>query len=155
MNFFRNLLAAIIGCLIAFGIMFIMFFIFASLMGNTEKTVSVKDNSVLELQLNMPISDYVGNNQADPFTGLFEQSQGLDEILHAIDTAKDDEDIKGISINNNFIMAGLAQTQAIRKALEDFKESGKFIYSYGDFYTERLLPIKCCRSDVPEPSGHP
>lgn len=137
MNFLRNLLAAIIGCLIAFGILFIMFFIFASLVGSTEETVSIKENSILELQLNLPISDYVGNNEADPFTGLFEQSQGLDEILHAIATAKEDDDIKGISINNNFILAGLAQTQAIRKALEDFKEDGKFIYAYGDFYMQK------------------
>jgi len=136
MNFLRNLLAAIIGCLIAFGILFIMFFIFASLVGSTEETVSIKSNSVLELQLNLPISDYVGNN-TDPFTSLFEQSQGLDEILHAIETAKDDDDIKGISINNNFILAGLAQTQAIRKALEDFKDSGKFIFAYGDFYMQK------------------
>ncbi len=128
---------AIIGCLIAFGIMFIMFFIFASLVGSTEESVSIKNNSVLELRLNLPISDYVGNNAADPFTGLFERSQGLDEILHAIETAKEDDDIKGISIDNNFILAGLAQTQAIRKALEDFKESGKFIYAYGDFYMQK------------------
>lgn len=137
MNFLRNLLAAIVGCLIAFGIMFIMFFIFASLVGSTEESVSIKNNSVLELRLNLPISDYVGNNAADPFTGLFERSQGLDEILHAIETAKEDDDIKGISINNNFILAGLAQTQTIRKALEDFKESGKFIYAYGDFYMQK------------------
>jgi len=137
MNFLRNLLAAIVGCLIAFGILFIMFFIFASLVGNSEESVSVKENSVLELQLNLPVSDYVGDNLADPFTGLFEQSQGLDEILHAIETAKDDDDIKGISINNNFILAGLAQTQAIRKALESFKEGGKFIYAYGDFYMQK------------------
>lgn len=137
MNFLRNLLAAIIGCLIAFGIMFLMFFIFASLVGSSEESVSVKSNSVLDLQLNLPISDYVGSNSPDPFTGFFEQSQGLDEIIHAITIAKEDEDIKGISINNNFILAGLAQTQAIRHALEDFKESGKFIYAFSDFYMQK------------------
>jgi len=137
MNFLRNLLAAIIGCLIAFGIMFLMFFIFASLVGSSEESVSVKSNSVLDLQLNLPISDYVGSNSPDPFTGFFEQSQGLDEIIHAIAIAKEDEDIKGISINNNFILTGLAQTQAIRHALEDFKESGKFIYAFSDFYMQK------------------
>ena len=137
MNFLRNLLAAILGCLIAFGIMFIMLLIFVSLVGSTEESVSVKNNSILELQLNRPINDYVGDNQLDPFTSVFEQSQGLDEILHAIKIAKEDNDIKGISINNNFIMAGLAQTQAIREALEDFRESGKFIYAYGDFYMQK------------------
>lgn len=138
MNFLRNLLAAIIGCLIAFGIVFIMVFLFASIVGNAEATVAIKKNSILELQLQQPINDYVGDNALDPFAGaFFGQSQGLDEILHAVSVAKDDEDIKGISINNNFIIAGLAQTQAIRKALEDFKKSGKFIYTYGDFYMQK------------------
>jgi protease-4 len=105
MNFLRNLLAAIIGCLIAFGIMFVMFFIFVSLFDTSEEAVVVKNNSVLELQLQLPISDYVGSAAADPFASLFEQSQGLDEILNAIAVAKDDEDIKGISINNNFIVS--------------------------------------------------
>ncbi|EAR02180.1 signal peptide peptidase SppA [Maribacter sp. HTCC2170] len=137
MNFLRNLLAAIIGCLIAFGIMFVMFLLFISLIGGAEDSVVIKDNSILELQLKQPINDYVGNNEADPFTGFFGQAQGLDEVLHAIKVAKDDSDIKGISISNNFIMAGLAQTQAIRKALKDFKESGKFIYTYSDFYMQK------------------
>jgi protease-4 len=137
MNFLRNLLAAILGCLVAFGIIFFMFFLFASLLGSGEDTIDIKKNSILELQLQLPISDYVGANAEDPFGSLFEQSQGLDEILNAIEVAKDDEDIKGISINNNFLMAGLAQTQAIRKALLDFKKDGKFIYTYGDFYMQK------------------
>lgn len=137
MNFLRNFLAAILGCLVAFGIIFIMFFVFASLLGSAEDMVTVKENSVLELQLQKPIKDYVGENAADPFAGFFEESQGLDEILTAIKVAKNDDDIKGISINNNFIMAGMAQTQAVRKALEDFKENGKFIYTYGDFYMQK------------------
>ncbi len=137
MNFLRNLLAAILGCLIAIGLIFIMFLIFASLVGNAENGVTVKANSVLELQLQLPISDYAGKNEVDPFAGIFEKSQGLDEILKAIAVAKDDKDIKGISINNNFMMAGMAQTQAIRKALKDFKEDGKFVYAYGDFYMQK------------------
>ncbi|NNK74442.1 MAG: signal peptide peptidase SppA [Maribacter sp.] len=137
MNFLRNLLAAIIGCLIAFGIMFIMFLLFVSLVSGAEDGVVIQDNSILKLQMPQPIKDYVGNNEADPFASLFGQAQGLDEILHAIQVAKTDKDIKGISISNNFIMAGLAQTQAIRKALKDFKESGKFIYTYSDFYMQK------------------
>lgn len=137
MNFLRNLLAAIIGSLIAFGIMLFMFMIFVSLVGSAEDGVVIDKNSILDLKLQKPIKDYVGNSDADPFSGLFGQSQGLDEILHAIKVAKDDGDIRGISINNNFIMAGLAQTQAIRKALVDFRESGKFVYTYGDFFLQK------------------
>ena len=137
MNFLRNLLAAILGSLIAFGIMVVMFMLFISLIAGAEDGVVIKANTILELQLQHPINDYVGNNEADPFASIFGKAQGLDEILHAIAVAKTDPDIKGISINSNFILAGLAQTQAIRKALEDFKQSGKFIYTYADFYLQK------------------
>ncbi|NHF58312.1 signal peptide peptidase SppA [Flavobacteriaceae bacterium TP-CH-4] len=137
MKFLRNLLAAILGCLIAFGIIFVMFLIFISLVGNAEETVSVKSNSVLELQLQLPVKDYVGSDASDPLAGLFEKFQGLDEILQAIEVAKEDDDIQAISINNNFLMMGLAQTQALRKALDNFKESGKSVYAYGDFYMQK------------------
>lgn len=137
MKFLGNLLAAILGCLIAFGVMMAMFFIFIALVSSADDTKTVKSNSVLEIQIQNPVEDYVGGDNADPFAGLFQQSQGLDEILHAIAVAKTDDKIKGISINNNFIMAGLSQTQAIRAALEDFKESGKFIYAYADVYTQK------------------
>ena len=137
MNFLRNFLASILGCLFAFGIMFVMFLIFVSLVSSGEDTVTVKDNSILELQLQRQISDYTGNNELDPFAGIFNESQGLDEIIQAIEVAKNDDRIKGISIKNNFIMAGLAQTQAIRRSLEDFKAEGKFIYAYADFFMQR------------------
>lgn len=137
MKFLRNLLAAIIGCLIAFGVLFLMFIIFISLVGSAEDKVVVNSNSVLELQLQQPIKDYVGSNGDDPFSSLFEESLGLNTILHAIKVAKDDDKIKGISINNNFLMAGLAQTKALRNALKEFKEEGKFVYAYGDFYMQK------------------
>ncbi len=136
MNFLRNLLAAILGSLIAFGILFFMFMIFVSLL-SAEEVVTVKKNSVLELQTPYPIKDYAGMDETSPFIGFFEAEQGLDDILHAIDVAKDDDKIEGISINSNYLMAGIAQTQAIRRKLQEFKQSGKFVYAYGDFYTQK------------------
>lgn len=137
MKFLRNLLAAILGCMIAFGIIMVIFMVFLSLVSNIEDTPNIKENSILELQIRRPVNDYVGTNAMDPFAGIFEDSQGLDDILQAIETAQEDTNIQGISISNNFIMAGLAQTQAIRKALSKFRESGKFIYTYSDYYTQK------------------
>jgi len=137
MRFLGNLLAAIFGCLIAFGVLFGMFIIFIALVGSADDVKTVKDNSVLEIQIQNPVADYVGTDPSDPFAGLFQQSQGLDEILHAIDVAKNDSKIKGISINNNFVIAGYSQTQAIRSALEKFKASGKFVYGYADVLTQK------------------
>src|SRR5690606_16306677 len=148
MNFLRNLLAAIIGTFIAFGIIFVMFIVFVSLMSAGEGAVVVKENSVLELQLQYPINDYVGTDSSNPFTGLFDINQGLDEILHAIRVAKEDHNIKGISLRNNMLMAGLSQTKAIRDVLEDFLGSGKFIYAYGDFYSQKDYYLASVANDV-------
>lgn len=137
MKFLRNLLAAILGCLIAFGVVFLMFFVFAALVGSGDDGVVVKENSILELSLNLPINDYEGKNAADPFAELFEEGQGLDEILHAIAVAKNDDKIKGITMSTGFLQAGMAQTQEIRRALNDFKSEGKFIYSHADYYTQK------------------
>ena len=136
MKFLRNLLASIIGSIVAFGIIFFMFLIFISLAG-AEQGVVVRNNSVLELRLPLPIKDYTGTDETDPFAGLFVQNQGLDEILHAIRVAQTDDRISGISINSNFILAGTSQAQAIRRALSDFKTSGKFVYAYGDIYLQK------------------
>ena len=114
-----------------------MFLIFLALVGNADDTVAVKKDSVLEISLTQPIYDYEGKDEADPFRGLFEVGAGLDEILHAIAVAKNDEDIRGISLNTGFLMAGMAQTQELRKALQDFKDAGKFVYSYADYYTQK------------------
>lgn len=136
MKFLRNLLAAILGSLIAFGIVFFMFMIFVSLL-SIEEVITVKNKSVLELRTPYPIKDYAGTDKSDPFAGFFDAEQGLDEILHAIAVAKVDDKIVGISINSNYLIAGIAQTQALRRALEDFKDSGKFVYAYGDFYAQK------------------
>ena len=136
MKFLRNLLASIIGSMVAFGIIFFMFLIFISLAGADEGVV-VKKDSVLEFTLPLPLRDYTGTDQADPFAVLFEKTQGLDEVLHAIRVAKTDDKISGISINSNFLLAGTSQAQAIRRALADFKTSGKFVYAYGDIFLQK------------------
>ncbi|GGG54090.1 signal peptide peptidase SppA [Croceivirga lutea] len=137
MKFLRNLLAAILGCLIAFGILLVMFFVFAALIGSSEDSISVKDNSILELSLAEPIYDYVGNTDSDPFASLFSEGVGLDDILHTIRVAKTDSRIKGISIGTSFSQSGMAQTQEIRRALADFKSEGKFVFAHADFYSQK------------------
>ncbi len=142
MKFLRELLAAILGVFIATGIMFVIFIAIvsasASAFGDEDK-VELKSNSVLELKLEKPIKDYAPKS-SDPFEellGLEEGKLGLNRIVNAIENAKTDDNIKGISINTLFINGGIAQTQAIRDKLLEFKESGKFIMAYADFYLQK------------------
>lgn len=137
MNFLRNLLASILGSLVAFGILMGMFFIFIALVSNVDDGVVVKRNSVLEFGFMAPVKDYTGKDDTDPFMGLWNNEIGLDEILHAIAIAKTDANIQGISLTTNFLQAGIAQTREIREALLDFKSSGKFVYAYSDFFSQK------------------
>lgn len=137
MNFLRNLLASILGSLVAFGIVMGMFLIFIALIGNMEDGVVVKQNSILELRFMAPIMDYTGKDENSPFAGLWDEEMGLDEIIHAIKVAREDANIRGISLTTSFLQAGVAQTREIREALLDFKSSGKFILAHSDFYTQK------------------
>lgn len=138
MKFLRNLLASILGFFISLFILFCFFLLIAAIAGGGEEIV-VKPNSVLELDLTKQIKDYAPKDTSPIAQALEldEEKLSLDKILNAIDNAQLDSNIKGISIKTNYISAGMAQTQAIRKKLEEFKESGKFIYAYNDIYTQK------------------
>ncbi|MFT4642473.1 MAG: protease-4 [Candidatus Azotimanducaceae bacterium] len=140
MNFFRKVLASCLGTTLAIILItFLGFFlvgIVASSFGNTDK-VTVTSNSILKINLEDAVKDYVPVTD-DPFTTLFEEdSFQLSEVLNAIENAKYDDNIQGISIEGGFINAGISQTQAIRNKLVEFKDTGKFITSYADFYTQK------------------
>ncbi|REH42933.1 protease-4 [Tenacibaculum gallaicum] len=138
MKFLRNLLASILGFFIAIFLLFVFFFAIASIVGADEKVV-VKSNSVLELDLSTPIKDYAPkeNNPIAEALELTDEKLALNKIINAIENAKNDTKIKGISIKTAFVNAGIAQTQAIRNKIEEFKESGKFVYAYNDIYTQK------------------
>ena len=60
---------------------------------------------------------------------------GLDDILSSIKKAKSNDNIKGIYIEGGVTGgSSFASCEAIRRALVDFKESGKFIVAYSDNY---------------------
>jgi len=138
MNFLRNLLAAIIGFFIAIFLLFAFFIGISAVIGSGEE-VYVKPKSVLELDLTTPIKDYVqrDDNPLSEFLDLTDEKLGLNHIINAIENAKYDDNIKGISIKTPFINAGIPQTQSIRKKLSEFKSSGKFIYAYNDVYSQK------------------
>ena len=142
MTFLRELLAAILGVFISFMIMFFVFVAIGSALSSNfvdDDKVLVKKNSVLVLKLEDVIKDYAPKND-DPLAtllGLEEKKMGLDNILNAIDNAKYDDHILGISIESLMIQGGIGQIQEIRDKLFEFKESGKFITAYADVFAQK------------------
>lgn len=130
-------MAAILGTLIAIGIIFMFFIVIAAVAGGSEEQVTVKNNSVLEINFKEPLKDYGGKYEFTDIEYKFEEYNGLNNVLLAINKAATDDKIKGISIHNSFITTGSANTRTIREAIEKFKESGKFVYAYGDIYLQK------------------
>ena len=139
MNFIKRVLSTVTGIFVFLFICFIGLIILGALFGsNDEEIVKVKPNSVLDLRLDFTIKDYAGKTIFDEYTFLNENKKnGLFNIIDAINYAASDDNIKGISIDNNFIDAGISQTKALRRALLKFKESGKFIVAYADIYSQK------------------
>ncbi|NNK81654.1 MAG: signal peptide peptidase SppA, partial [Flavobacteriaceae bacterium] len=139
MKFLRNVLSTIVGLFLFFVIGFFLLAILGALLGSSsEDKVIVKDNSVLELKLDFTIKDYAAKTlyKDYPFLNEYDKN-GLFNLIDAIEYAATDPKIKGITIDNNFISAGVTQTKALRDALINFKASGKFITSYSDIYTQK------------------
>ena len=143
MNFFKSFLASILGTIVAF--IFIGLFITMSIAGiataiSSEDTVvkEIKENSVLELDLNLQMYDNIGETQElEVALGLGEEALKFYDVVAAIKKATTNDNIKGINLNAQFPLMGWSQAQSIRKALQEFKAAGKFIYSYGDYYGQK------------------
>ncbi|HCN48585.1 MAG TPA: signal peptide peptidase SppA [Chryseobacterium sp.] len=133
-SFFKNVLANIVAIIIlcaVFFIFFIMMLVFSA-MGN-DKSVTVKKNSVLTINLKTNIIDSPTEEEMGLFNiGSQNKNVLLYDAIEAINKAKTDDNIKGISIEADDLHAGLTQIDDLRSAIEDFKKSGKFVYAYGN-----------------------
>lgn len=141
-EFFKYVLATVVGIIVAgVVIMFLGVLTLFGLASSSDKDVTIEDNSVLKLELNGTISERAPESSPLDFLKSInpmgsEDTMGLDEILSAIQKAKENEDIKGIYLLAGTLDAQPASAEAIRNALVDFKESGKFIISYADNYQQ-------------------
>lgn len=150
MKFLRNLLATLVGLTIfTFGAFFLLLIIASA--GSGDKLVDLKDNSVLHLKLNKQILE---REVEDPFEGIpmfvnvQEGGIGLMEFKEAIKHAAEDDKIEGILLETPILSAGISSMSELRESLEEFRESGKFIYSYGEFYTEGAYMLSSVADEV-------
>ena len=143
MKFFKSLLASFLGTFVAMGLVALFFFIGIAAIStsvnfeNTEATW-IRENSVLNLDLNTSIVDRgPAFNPLERFSDLGPGLTGMDKILGSINKAKNSDKIKGIKIHSGNINSGWAQAREIRKALQEFKDTGKFIFAYSDYMSQK------------------
>ncbi|MBT0552094.1 signal peptide peptidase SppA [Riemerella anatipestifer] len=133
-SFIKSVLANITAITIVF---FIFFgFIIIAMIGNAigdKDSVKIKRNSILTLDSKFRVIESETEKDLNVFDFKNQvRDVALYDVIRAIEKAKTDDNIKGISIENDNINAGITQIESIRNAIEDFKKSGKFVYSYGN-----------------------
>jgi protease-4 len=139
-QFFKFVLATLVGLLL-FSVIgfFFLFIILAAAGSSSEDKVVVKENSVLKINLNQNITE---RSKSNPFENLPNfsgetSSLGVLEIRDALKNAAEDNKIKGVYIELGMSNTGLASIEEIRNALIEFKKSKKFVITYSKVLSER------------------
>ncbi len=133
-SFLKNVLANIVAIMLIGGLFFmflVLMFVISTFSGNGKPTIT--KNSILTLDFKTNVIDSPSEDIKDIFA--FEENGRnvlIYDMVEAIRKAKNDDNIKGISIETDGIFAGMTQLDNIREAIEDFKKSGKFVYAYGN-----------------------
>ncbi|MFW5655985.1 MAG: signal peptide peptidase SppA [Bacteroidota bacterium] len=151
-SFFKYTLATIVGIFLASILMFFFsMLIINSIVAMQEKPTELKPNSVLSLELRNEILDRTVEDPIanfDPITFETEKKIGLNSLLENIDKAADNAMIDGIYLNLSDIQAPWATVQEIRNALADFKLSGKFVYAYSEYLTQKAYYLASVADEV-------
>ena len=132
------------GCLVFFLIYFACSAIVGWIMGDafaTSKVVTLENNTIYRLKMDGILVEQ--GQEEDPFSSFYGElpgmggttsTVGLDQILSNIRLAKNDDRILGIWLDGASMSMGSASAKAIRDALLDFKQSGKWIIASAKQY---------------------
>ncbi|MBR4264196.1 MAG: signal peptide peptidase SppA [Paludibacteraceae bacterium] len=148
------------GCLIFFAVYFICSAILGWIMGDAlgGSSVELKDKTVYRLQMKGTLVEQA--QEENPFAGLIgsvpyysdyrnQDLVGLDNLLSNIRLAKNDDKILGIWLDGAQLAMAPASAKAIRDALLDFKQSGKWIiasaknYGQTNYYVASVADLIC------------
>jgi protease IV len=141
-QFFKFMFASALGLVLGIFLLFIILGGIGAMLGSKGE-VKVEENSVLHIKLDNEIKERGIDKpfDIDPSTFKPKTSLGLNEILASIEKAATDDRIKGIYLDMQGLPTGMASTEEIRNALLKFKESGKWIVSYSEMYSQKAYYV--------------
>lgn len=155
-EFIKNVGATVVGIFVftilvgAIGMMSLV-----GMVASGSSAKDVADNTVFVINLEGQLQERSVDNPFSQYLGGTASTIGLDDLLDGIKKAKENDKIKGIYIEAGaFAPDSYASLQAVRKALVDFKKSGKWIVAYGDMYTQATYYVASVADKVYlNPSG--
>ena len=141
MNFFKTFLASLLAFFVANFVWFFLFIIIvAGVAAIGSSTTVVEPKSVLKIDLSESIVDQPVNDPLagfDPMSMNVQKSVSNMQVMNAIESAAQDDNIEGIYINlTGAGTASAALLEEVRDYITAFKESGKFVVAYGELYSQ-------------------
>src|SRR5919107_1305043 len=96
----------------------------------------VHDNSVLVLKVEGSLPDYTN---ADPLSARFfgAETNSLSNLLLQLRKAKADKRVGAVLLDIGSLGAGWAKSEEIRDAVADFRKSGKPVYAYMEYGSDK------------------
>lgn len=141
--FSASCLGTIVGLFLLFGLLVL---IGGRMVSSLEKTASVTPNSVLELTFEDMVPEKTNNVEDTPIDLSDKKYIGLYDYDKMIRHAAEDSRIKGILLRPEMASLPASEVAVLRRSLEAFKASGKFIYGYGKFLTQNSYYL-CAAAD--------
>ena len=137
-DFLKYVLATIVGLFVMGMLAFVFFLgILGSVMSSKNVEVPVENHSILRISLKGEIAEQVQENPLAMLTGNpLTNSQSLIDLCIAIKDAATDKRIEGIYLDCGAVSADYATLQELRRALLEFKQSGKFVIAHGEDFTQ-------------------
>lgn len=140
-DFLKYVFATVVGIGLAMLLMSVVFFVSViGMAANEGATTPVKKNSVLRINLSGSLEER--SDGQDPLSLAMSNLMGgddgvlaLDQLLEAVEEAATNDKVEGIYMEIGSSFGGTpAMMQELRQALVKYKESGKWILTYGDIY---------------------
>ena len=137
-----------LGCLgktlVGIGIYFLLCGILGWMMGDAFSTPAtvIEENTIYRIDMSGIVVEQA--SEEDPWSGVMaevagkevETEIGLDDLRNNIALAKNNNKILGIYLKGGSLSISPASAKALRDALVDFKQSGKFLIAYADSYSQ-------------------
>ncbi len=138
-SFFTTFLAVLTALItLSFLSVLLLFGLAAS---SNDGEPKIKENSLLKINLS---GELVERTSEDPFAELNAEllgqdisALGLNDLMLGLKKAAEDDNIEGILLEHGAFVAGYGMLEELGEYFIEFKKSGKPIYSYGEYYTQK------------------
>ena len=125
-------------------IFFVLLAVLVGVFMSGEEPVEVPEQSMLVLNLNgILVEEYTWVDPIDKFVNNSLGSSDtipevlVSDVLEVLEQAATDDRIGGVYLSlESFLGGGLNKMQTVAAALEEFKTSGKPIYTYADYFSQ-------------------